>query len=160
MTMTAAVGITLAQVCAMLLVMADAWAVQRRTGNSDPIDVTWTFGVGTHPNCRDWCDIVTSFGRRAGVDLVTASRFAIARRTNASGDDPRYTALARACGEVAPLRIFEFVQIQALASMSLLATNLTRCKGVVSAILCRTCRARHVSQPLSPEKRLRTLSLG
>ncbi len=31
---------------AMSVIMAGAWAIERRTGNSGWVDVTWTFGVG------------------------------------------------------------------------------------------------------------------
>ena len=46
MILSTVIGMTIAQGLAMSLVMAGAWVVQRRTGNSGWIDVTWTFGVG------------------------------------------------------------------------------------------------------------------
>ena len=129
MTLTTVIGMTLAQGLAMSLVMNGAWAVQRRTGNSGWIDVTWTFGVGVIGAVSALIPIVgTGVTARqllvGGLVLIWSLRLGshIARRTRAISDDPRYAALAQEWGDEAPRRMFQFVQIQALVSMPLLAT--------------------------------------
>jgi steroid 5-alpha reductase family enzyme len=129
MTLTAMIGTTLAQGLAMAVLMAGAWVVQRRTGNSGWIDVTWTFGVGVLGAASalvplasgelHWRQLLV-----AGLVSIWALRLGshIAQRTRASTNDPRYAALAQEWGDEAPRRMFQFVQAQALASMPLLAT--------------------------------------
>lgn len=123
------IGSTVAQGAALAILMAGAWLLQRRTGNSGWIDTTWSFGVGL-------VGAIAALVPHAGADitarqLLVAALVAawslrlgshIARRTWTGGDDPRYAALAREWGDAAPRRMFQFAQMQALASMPLLAT--------------------------------------
>lgn len=114
----------------MSAVMAGAWGVRRRSGNSGWIDVIWTFGVGAIGAVTALISVtdaeLTARQLLVGVlVLIWSLRLGwhIARRTRASSDDPRYASLAREWGEAAPRRMFQFVQIQALVSMPLLATT-------------------------------------
>ena len=84
------------------ILMAIAWAVQQRTGNSGWVDTIWTFSVGlvgaggalwpvagAAPNSRQWlvAALVAIWSLRLGVH--------IALRTAGITDDPRYAAFAR-----------------------------------------------------------------
>ncbi len=129
MTLIVVIGTALAQGLALAVLMAGAWVVQRRTGNSGWIDVTWTFGVGIVGAVSALILIVGPelTARQllvAGLVSIWSLRLGshIAQRTTGSTDDPRYAALARAWGDAADRRMFQFVQIQALVSMPLLAT--------------------------------------
>src|ERR1700688_2809377 len=85
------------------LLMAIAWVVQRRTGNSGWVDTIWTFSVGltgagsalwpiggAAPNARQWLV--------AGLEAIWSLRLGvhIARRTMRIRDDSRQAASA--CG--------------------------------------------------------------
>lgn len=109
---------------ALALVMAGAWAVQRRTGNSGWIDATWSFGVAaTALACALWpfsdvgwrqmlvAALVAAWGLRLGIH--------IAGRTAAASDDPRYRALIEEWGDDAPRRLFWFLQAQAAVGLVL-----------------------------------------
>jgi steroid 5-alpha reductase family enzyme len=129
MTLTTAIGTSLALGFAMAVLMAGAWLIRRRTANSGWIDVTWTFGIGLvgAVSALFAVDGAELYGRQllvAGLVVIWSLRLGshITQRTRASSDDPRYAALAREWGNDAPRRMFLFVQIQALVSMPLLAT--------------------------------------
>jgi steroid 5-alpha reductase family enzyme len=108
------------------VLMAGAWLVQQRTGNSGWVDTIWTFSVGlvgavsalwpvggAAPNARQWlvAALVAIWSLRLGVH--------IAIRTSGIADDPRYAAFARDWGADAPRRMFIFLQNQALGSIPL-----------------------------------------
>jgi steroid 5-alpha reductase family enzyme len=108
------------------LLMALAWVVQQRTGNSGWVDTIWTFSVGLvgvisalwpvagmAPNARQWlvAVLVAIWSLRLGSH--------IAIRTSAISDDPRYAAFAHAWGADASRRMFVFLQNQALGSIPL-----------------------------------------
>src|SRR5665647_3470481 len=97
------------------ILMAMAWMVQQRTGNSGWVDTIWTFSVGltgagsalwpiggAAPNARQWlvAALVAIWSLRLGVH--------IARRSSGIADDPRYAAFARDWGLDAPRRMFFF----------------------------------------------------
>jgi steroid 5-alpha reductase family enzyme len=112
-----AVGIT----AVLSAVMAAAWSVHQKTGNSGWVDVSWTFGTGavacavsllpivheSWPHCRQVvvAALAASWSLRLGVH--------IAARTRAKGDDPRYRQLIAQWGDGAPGRMFSFLQKQA-----------------------------------------------
>ncbi|HET7887520.1 MAG TPA: DUF1295 domain-containing protein [Bradyrhizobium sp.] len=111
---------------ALSILMAGAWAVQQRTGNSGWVDTIWTFSVGlvgacgalwplegTAPNARQWLvtALVTVWSLRLGAHIAV--------RTSHISDDPRYAAFAREWGTAAPRRMFMFLQQQALGSIPL-----------------------------------------
>jgi steroid 5-alpha reductase family enzyme len=108
------------------ILMAGAWLVQQRTGNSGWVDTIWTFALGlvgaaaalwpiadAAPNARQWlvAALVALWSLRLGLH--------IAIRTASIPDDPRYAAFARAWGADAPRRMFIFLQNQALGTIPL-----------------------------------------
>lgn len=108
------------------ILMAGAWVVQQRTGNSGWVDTIWTFSVGLvgaagalwpveggAPSARQW--LVAAFVAAWSLRLGTH----IAARTAKISDDPRYAAFAQEWGIRAPGRMFLFLQNQALGSIPL-----------------------------------------
>ena len=125
--MTALYLKALAAIAASLSVlMAGAWVVQQRTGNSGWVDTIWTFSLGlvgaisalwpiegSAPNARQWlvAVLVAIWSLRLGTH--------IAIRTAGITDDPRYAAFASEWGLNAPRRMFIFLQNQALGTIPL-----------------------------------------
>jgi steroid 5-alpha reductase family enzyme len=110
----------------LAVLMAFAWVVQQRSGNSGWVDTIWTFAVGLvgacsalwplageGPNARQWlvAGLVAVWSLRLGTH--------IAIRTAGITDDPRYAAFAAEWGLNAPRRMFIFLQNQALGSVPL-----------------------------------------
>src|SRR5881394_4136534 len=108
------------------VLMAGAWLVQQRTGNSGWVDTIWTFSLGlvgagaalwpvagAAPNARQWlvAALVAIWSLRLGGH--------IAIRTAGITDDPRYAAFAREWGATSPRRMFIFLQNQGLGSIPL-----------------------------------------
>jgi steroid 5-alpha reductase family enzyme len=108
------------------VLMAGAWAVQQRTGNSGWVDTIWTFSLGltgaasalwpvagAAPNPRQWlvAALVAMWSIRLGSH--------IALRTAAITDDPRYAAFAKEWGVNSPRRMFLFLQNQGFGSIPL-----------------------------------------
>jgi steroid 5-alpha reductase family enzyme len=106
--------------------MAGAWLVQSRTGNSGWVDTIWTFSLGlvgagsalwpiagAAPNPRQWlvAALVAVWSLRLGLH--------IAARTAGIKDDPRYAAFAAEWGVDSPRRMFLFLQNQGLGSIPL-----------------------------------------
>lgn len=117
----------LAAGAALVAAMALAWAVQRRTGNSGWIDVTWTLSLGavaavtaltcgTGPRAVLVAVFVGVWSLRLGLHL--------AARTSRASDDPRYRDLMEQWGAAAPRRLFWFAQSQAAVSLLLTAAIL------------------------------------
>lgn len=108
----------------MALAMVVAWGVRMRTGQSGWIDAIWSSTVGA-------AGLVTAVGatgggRRwliAGLLVAWSGRLAlhIAERTRGAADDPRYAELAREWGDAFGVRLFLFLQIQAVAGLVLAA---------------------------------------
>lgn len=111
---------------ALSVLMAAAWLVQQRTGNSGWVDTIWTFALGLvgagsalwplgsgGPNARQWlvAALVAVWSIRLGCH--------IALRTIGITDDPRYAAFARDWGADAPRRMFVFLQNQGFGSIPL-----------------------------------------
>jgi steroid 5-alpha reductase family enzyme len=118
---------TVAIGCTLCAIMAGAWLVQQRTGNSGWVDTIWTFGLGTVGlagalapiSAADWPtarQLVT-----AGLVLTWAARLGIhiAQRSAAISDDPRYAALRRQWGDAAPRQMFWLLQKQAWVTVPL-----------------------------------------
>ncbi len=108
------------------ILMAMAWMVQQRTGNSGWVDTIWTFAVGlvgtgsalwpvadAAPNPRQWlvAALVAIWSVRLGLHIAV--------RTAAITDDPRYAAFAREWGVDSPRRMFVFLQNQGFGSIPL-----------------------------------------
>jgi steroid 5-alpha reductase family enzyme len=125
MTLTFLAALVLIAVSLSIL-MAGAWAVQQRTGNSGWVDTIWSFSLGlvgagralwpiagAAPNARQWlvAGLVAIWSLRLGIH--------IAIRTATISDDPRYAAFAKEWGLNAPRRMFIFLQNQALGTIPL-----------------------------------------
>ena len=108
------------------VLMAAAWVVQQRTGNSGWVDTIWTFALGlvgagsalwpvagAVPNARQWlvAALVAIWSLRLGTH--------IAIRTAGGTDDPRYAAFAKEWGADSPRKMFFFLQNQGFASIPL-----------------------------------------
>jgi steroid 5-alpha reductase family enzyme len=108
------------------ILMAGAWLVQQRTGNSGWVDTIWTFSLGLAgagsalwpvegavPNSRQWlvAALVAIWSLRLGLH--------IAARTRGIADDPRYAAFASEWGAGSARKMFIFLQNQGLGSIPL-----------------------------------------
>src|SRR6267154_4571923 len=97
------------------LLMAGAFLVQQRTGNSGWVDTIWTFSLGlvgvgsalwpvagAAPNARQWlvAALVAVWSLRLGLHIAV--------RTAGITDDPRYAAFAREWGVDSPWRMIIF----------------------------------------------------
>ncbi|WFU82739.1 DUF1295 domain-containing protein [Bradyrhizobium sp. CIAT3101] len=125
----------------LAVLMAFAWVVQQRTGNSGWVDTIWTFAVGLvgagsalwpvageGPNERQWlvAGLVAVWSLRLGTH--------IAIRTAGIKDDPRYATFAAEWGLNAPRRMFIFLQNQALGSVPLVFSIFVAAHVPVSAL--------------------------
>ena len=111
---------------ALSVIMAGAWLVQQRTGNSGWVDTVWTFGLGAtglvaalYPLGGQGLSARQHIA--AGFILCWALRLGlhIAQRTKGITDDPRYAEMARAWGEAAPRKMFWLLQKQAWVTIPL-----------------------------------------
>jgi steroid 5-alpha reductase family enzyme len=108
------------------VLMAGAWMVQQRTGNSGWVDTIWTFSLGlvgagsalwpvagAAPNARQWlvAALVAIWSVRLGSH--------IAARTAQITDDPRYAAFASEWGVNSAKKMFWFLQNQGYGSIPL-----------------------------------------
>jgi len=110
---------------ALAILMAGAWLVQQRTGNSGWVDTIWTFSVGlVGAGSALWPVAGASPARQwlvAGLVAIWSLRLGthIAIRTAGITDDPRYAAFAKEWGVDSPRRMFIFLQNQGLGSVPL-----------------------------------------
>lgn len=117
-----------AVVVGLCLVMAAAWAWQRRTGNIGWVDVFWTFGTAAAGIILAvaWTGGAGSAARRllvCAIAAIWAIRLGlyVAWRVARSPEDGRYQALRRDWAAHLQPRLFGFLQIQALVSVALAA---------------------------------------
>ena len=111
---------------ALSVLMAGAWWVQQRTGNSGWVDTIWTFSLGlvgagsalwpvagAAPNLRQWlvAALVALWSLRLGAHIAV--------RTAGIADDPRYAAFASEWGADSPRKMFVFLQNQGFGSIPL-----------------------------------------
>jgi steroid 5-alpha reductase family enzyme len=123
MTLTALLAEAAAAETGLAAMMAVAWGVHRLTGASGWIDAIWTFGVGAVGVGLALGFFGLSGGEAWRAVMVAALaafwslRLAahIVARTLKVGDDPRYAKLVKDWGDAAPLRLFAFLQVQAVA---------------------------------------------
>jgi steroid 5-alpha reductase family enzyme len=116
----------LAIALALSALMATAWVVQQRSGNSGWVDTIWTFSLGlvgagsalwpvadALPDARQWlvATLVAIWSLRLGLHIAVRSAGII--------DDPRYAAFAREWGVDASRKMFVFLQSQAFGSIPL-----------------------------------------
>ena len=108
------------------VLMAFAWVVQQRTGNSGWVDTIWTFAVGLvgaggalWPVGGGSAQCAAMAGRGAGGDLVAAAGHPY------RDPDRRHIGRSALCGvcarmgRLAPRRMFVFLQNQAFGSIPL-----------------------------------------
>ena len=110
----------------LCVLMACAWAIQQRTGNSSWIDFGWTSSVGLVGTASALLGVdgVLPGPRQWLIALLCACwcvRLAwhLLARALRGIDDPRYAALAKQWGGDASRRMFWFAQSQALAALPL-----------------------------------------
>jgi steroid 5-alpha reductase family enzyme len=103
-------------------IMAGAWALAQRTGNSGWVDVVWSFGLGVAGLVLA---LVPGFADPSARQIVVALLIAlwsvrlglhIAQRSRRGPEDARYAALRQEWGANFPSRLFWFLQIQAAAA--------------------------------------------
>ena len=116
----------LAMSVALCALMAAAWIVQQRTGNSGWVDTIWTFSVGlVGAIAALWPLSAEALPARQWMVAVLVAAWAlrlglhIAVRTAGIHDDPRYAEYAKRWGDDAPRQMFVFLQQQALGSIPL-----------------------------------------
>jgi steroid 5-alpha reductase family enzyme len=131
----------LLQSIALSAIMAGAWVVQQRTGNSGWVDTIWTFGLGlvgvigafvplgsSEAGLRQFivAGLVAAWSLRLGVH--------IANRSAGISDDPRYAELIRGWGADASRQMFWLLQKQALVSIPLAASVLLAAHNPVAEL--------------------------
>jgi steroid 5-alpha reductase family enzyme len=110
---------------ALSLIMAAAWRMQQRTGNSGWVDTTWSFGTGFVAVTAALVPVAGAIGWRQVLVGALAAAWSlrlgahIARRSSGASDDPRYRQMQDAWGSAAPRRMFWFLQAQAAAGVPL-----------------------------------------
>lgn len=110
---------------ALCIIMAGAWLVQQRTGNSGWVDTIWTFGLGTVGAVSALAPPTLGSNWRqflvAAMIAAWAARLGrhIASRSRGITDDPRYAEMAREWGSDAPKRMFWLLQKQAWVTIPL-----------------------------------------
>ena len=116
----------LAMSAALCVLMAVAWIVQQRTGNSGWVDTIWTFAIGlVGAVAALWPFSEAALPARQGMVAALVAAWAlrlgvhIAVRSAGIQDDPRYAEYARRWGADAPRQMFVFLQQQALGSIPL-----------------------------------------
>lgn len=104
-------------------IMTLAWGIERKTGKSGWIDAIWSCTVGIGSIIAVVLADATLQRRLAIllIVLIWSIRLGlhIAQRSLSHGEDPRYAKLIKEWGENAALRLFWFLQIQALAAFIL-----------------------------------------
>lgn len=131
----------IAMAAALCALMAVAWIVQQRTGNSGWVDTIWTFSVGlVGIGAALWPLSDDSLPARQWMVAVLVLAWAlrlgahIAVRSAGLHDDPRYAEYARQWGDTAPRRMFVFLQQQALGSLPLVLAIFLAAQAHVGSI--------------------------
>lgn len=120
---------------ALSLILAFAWWVQMRSGNSGWVDVIWTLGVGlVGAGTALWPADGAVWPRQAIVAaaiVLWSLRLGshIVARTVKIDDDPRYAKLKQDWGDQAQSRMFWFLQLQAAAAFLLIVTVLAAARA-------------------------------
>lgn len=108
------------------VLMALAWVVQQRTGNSGWVDTIWTYSLGL---VGAWSAMFPADGHtftsRQWLVAILVALWSlrlgghIAERSSEIKNDPRYAAMAAEWGKDAPRQMFIFLQQQAVGSVPL-----------------------------------------
>lgn len=116
--------VVLVQLVALSMIMAFAWWIQSRTGNSGFVDAVWTFGLGLVGVVSalvplSSADLTTRQVVIAIIMLIWSLRLGvhIVQRSMGRADDPRYAALFRQWGPHASRQMFILLQKQALVTV-------------------------------------------
>jgi steroid 5-alpha reductase family enzyme len=124
--MVLAFAIALAAMAAALCaLMACAWIIQQRSGNSGWVDTIWTFSVGLVGAIAALWPVAGALPARqvmvAALVIAWALRLGlhIAVRSAGIHDDPRYADYAKQWGTAAARKMFVFLQQQALGALPL-----------------------------------------
>jgi len=110
---------------ALSAIMALAWLIQQRSGNSGWVDTIWTFGIGLTGAAGALAAVGGGWQARqflvASFAAVWALRLGvhIASRSAKIPNDPRYAEKIKNWGSDAPRQMFWFLQIQALVGIPL-----------------------------------------
>ncbi|HZD91142.1 MAG TPA: DUF1295 domain-containing protein, partial [Pseudolabrys sp.] len=121
---TVALVLIAASLC---LIMAGAWMVQQRTGNSGWVDTIWTFGLGAVGAVAALAPLAQA-GWPSARQIVTVALVVlwslrlglhIAHRSSGISDDPRYAGLIRQWGVDARRQMFWLLQKQAWVTIPL-----------------------------------------
>lgn len=121
-------------------VMAGAWAIARRPGQSGWTDAIWSFAIGIAgviaalapldgpPDTRQWlvAALVAGWALRLGLHITI--------RTTKHADDPRYAELRREWGDDFSRQLFIFLQIQAAAALLLVGAIMLAARNPAPAI--------------------------
>lgn len=124
------VATILTAIFALMIVMAIAWLVHRRTNNAGWIDALWTFGTGLSASIAALVPVSGASTERqilvAGLAFIWAARLGthIVRRNLKRPDDPRYATIYAEYGANADRQFFWFLQQQAW------------CGGILIAAIC------------------------
>ena len=124
MTVVQAFIALMAIAVALSAIMAGAWLVQQRTGNSGWVDTIWTFGLGAVGVAGALAPFDALESRQIIVAMIIALWTArlglhIAQRSLSITDDPRYAEMARQWGSDASRRMFWLLQKQAWVTIPL-----------------------------------------
>jgi len=111
---------------ALCLIMASAWYIQHKSAKTGWIDTTWSLGVGgvaviaagwpLEPNWPHWRQMIVAV---LAASWCLRLGLYIAERNRAEGDDVRYRDLITQWGSDASLRMFWFLQSQAMVGTAL-----------------------------------------
>ncbi len=119
-----------AQCLVLCAVMALAWWLQYRTRNSGWADVAWSFGTGLTGVLLALTPLTGTVGISPRQILVAALAgfwslrlgLHIRARTQTGPEDARYAKLRETWGGQFQARLFQFLQIQAIAAFPLILT--------------------------------------
>ncbi len=126
--MSAIVSIIIASVI-LSAMMACAWWLQKRTHQSGWADVFWSFAIGIGGLIVALTTVGDApLGRRLLIAAMVAfwsnrlGAHILTRTLAAKSEDPRYADLRQQWGDAFQLRLFLFLQIQALCGIGLVVT--------------------------------------
>ena len=126
--MTAITSIIVAAVI-LSAMMATAWGVQKRTGQSGWADVFWSFAIGVGGIIVCFAHVSDAPALRTGLVAamvifwsIRLGHHILIRTLGAKSEDPRYADLRREWGDRFQMRLFLFLQIQALCGLGLVVS--------------------------------------